>query len=85
MKVELFSAECELCNSTLELLKRAFPDLPITVHRQSKCVDGSCCRLAESYGVRAVPSLVVDGKIVLVGRPSPSDLKVLANVLGYGG
>ena len=85
MKVELFSAECKLCNSTLELLKRAFPDLPIIVHRQSECVDGSCCRLAESYGVRAVPSLVVDGKIVLVGRPSPSDLKVLANVLGYGG
>jgi hypothetical protein len=85
MKVEFFSAECKLCNSTLELLKSAFPDLPITVHRQSECVDGSCCRLAASYGIRAVPSLVVDGKIVLVGQPSSSDLKALGNVLGYGG
>jgi protein-disulfide isomerase len=85
MKVEFFSAECKLCNSTLESLKSVFPDLPITVHRQSECVDGSCCRLAASYGVSAVPSLVVDGKIVLVGRPSPSDLEALANVLGYSG
>ena len=69
MKIEFFSAECKLCNSTLDLLKQTFPNLPITVHRQSECVDGSCCRLAESYGVRAVPSLVLDGRVVLVGRP----------------
>jgi protein-disulfide isomerase len=85
MKVEFFSAECKLCNVTLELLNSAFPDLPITVHRQSECVDGSCCRLAASYGVRAVPSLVVDGNIVLVGRPDSSDLRALANVLGCSG
>jgi protein-disulfide isomerase len=81
MKVEFFSAECRLCNTTLELLKSAFPDVPIIVHRQSECVDGSCCELAASYGVRAVPSLVVDGKIVLVGRPTPSELESLAKVL----
>ena len=35
----------------------------IDVHRASECKDGSCCVLAEQYGVRAVPSLVVDGKV----------------------
>lgn len=81
MKVEFFSAECKLCNSTLDMLYSAFPNLPIIVHRQSECVDGSCCQLAASYGVRAVPSLVVDGKIVLVGRPSSSELESLASTL----
>jgi hypothetical protein len=66
MKFEFFRAECNLCNSTLELLKSAFPDLPITFHHQSKYLDGSCCRLSASYGIRALPSLVVDGKIVFV-------------------
>lgn len=81
MKVEFFSADCKLCNSTLDLLYSAFPNLPIIVHRQSECVDGSCCQLAASYGVRAVPSLVVDGNIVLVGRPSSSELETLASTL----
>ncbi|HHS97568.1 MAG TPA: hypothetical protein ENK08_06660 [Chloroflexi bacterium] len=80
MKVEFFSAECRLCNAALELLSRTFPHLSIEVHRQSECVDGSCCRLAESYGVRAVPALVVDGRVVLVGRPTPSDLESLARL-----
>ncbi|MBU4225929.1 MAG: thioredoxin family protein [Chloroflexi bacterium] len=81
MKVEFFSAECKLCNSTLNILQDTFPDLQITVHRQSECVDGSCCQLAASYGVRAVPSLVMDGRVVLVGRPDSAELELLANVL----
>jgi hypothetical protein len=81
MKIEFFSAECKLCNSTLDLLQQTFPDLAITVHRQSECVDGSCCRLAESYGVRAVPSLVLDGRVVLVGRPDSAALGSLAAIL----
>jgi len=81
MKVEFFSAECKLCNSTLDLLNRAFPHLPIVVHRQSECVDGSCCRLAASYGVRAVPSLVVDAKVVLVGQPNSGELESLTALL----
>ncbi|MGH2396290.1 MAG: thioredoxin family protein [bacterium] len=81
MKLEFFSAECKLCNSALDSLYAALPSFPIIVHRQSECVDGSCCELAASYGVRAVPSLVVDGKIALVGRPSLSELESLASSL----
>lgn len=81
MKVEFFSAECKLCNATLDLLNRTFPNLPMTIHRQSACVDGSCCQLAASYGVRAVPALAVDGKIVQVGQPSSAELESLASIL----
>ncbi len=81
MKVEFFDAGCRLCQRTLDILAGSFPAAKIDVHRASECVDGSCCALAERYGVRAVPSLVVDGKVVLVGVPSEEDLVSLAEVL----
>ncbi len=81
MKIEFFSAECRLCQRTLGILEENFPGLEISVHRASECRDGSCCALAEQYGVRAVPSLVVDGKVVLVGLPDEHDIKRLSTIL----
>ncbi|MGQ9469734.1 MAG: thioredoxin family protein [Nitrososphaerales archaeon] len=81
MKAEFFSAECRLCERTLNMLKHAFPDIEIVVHRASECRDGSCCALAAQYGVRAVPSLVLDGKVVLVGLPNERDIESLAKIL----
>ena len=81
MKIELFSAECRLCERTLGIVKDSFPNLEIDAHRASECKDGSCCVLAEQYGVRAVPSLVVDGKVVLVGLPDEHDIKLLSTLL----
>ncbi len=80
MKVELFSAECRLCERTLGILKENFPDLEIDVHRASECKDGSCCLLAEQYGVRAVPSLVVDGEVIFVGLPEEHDIRLLSTL-----
>jgi len=81
MKVEFFNAGCRLCERTLGLLKACFPEMKIVVHRAAECRDGSCCVLAERYGVRAVPSLVLDGKVILVGPPDEEDLKSLARAL----
>ncbi len=81
MKVEFFSAECRLCARTLDILKENFPNLDIDVHRASECKDGSCCALAEQYGVRAVPSLVVNGKVALTGLPGKRDIELLSAVL----
>ncbi len=78
MKVEFFSAECRLCERTLGILKENFPNLEIDVHRASQCKDGSCCSLAEQYGIRAVPSLVVNGQVALVGIPNKHDIKLLS-------
>lgn len=80
-RVEFFSADCRLCERTLQVVASRYPDVPIQVHRASECRDGSCCALAERYGVRAVPSLVVDGRVVLVGLPTERDLAALAPVL----
>ncbi|MFQ6000632.1 MAG: thioredoxin family protein [Anaerolineae bacterium] len=81
MKVEFFSAECKLCERTLNILKYNFPALEIDVHKASECRDGGCCALAGQYGVQAVPSLVVDGKVALVGLPDGQDIKSLATIL----
>jgi glutaredoxin len=81
MKAEFFSAECRLCQRTLDILEESFPNLEIDVHRASECKDGSCCALAEQYGVRAVPSLVVDGEVALVGLPDEHDIKLLSTLL----
>ena len=35
MKIELFSAECRLCERTLGILKENFPNLEIDVHQAS--------------------------------------------------
>ncbi len=80
-QVEFFSAECRLCDRTLGMLEGMFPNLQITLHRASECRDGSCCALAEQYGVRAVPALVIDGRVVQVGLPTPGDLAALAPIL----
>jgi len=81
MNVEMFSAECRLCEGTLGIFQQKFPDVDIDVHRTSECVDGSCCALAEKYGVRAVPSIVVDGKVVHVGLLDEESIESLARIL----
>lgn len=83
MKVKFFSAECRLCEGTLNILTNNFPKIKIDVHRASECKDGICCVLAERYGVRAVSSLVVDGEVVLVGLPDEQDLLSLAEILHH--
>ncbi len=75
MKVELFRADCKLCDRT-EVMIRAIlpPGVDLEVHRAQECRDGTCCRLADHYGVRAVPTLVVEGEILQVGLPDPERL-----------
>jgi hypothetical protein len=77
MRVEFFSADCRLCEQTLNLLYEHLPGVDIEVHRASQCVDGSCCALAARYGIRAVPALVVNGRVALVGVPDERTLKTL--------
>lgn len=68
--VELFSAECRLCKTNADILKEKLKEVPgidFIVHKASECVDGKCCQLAASYGIFAVPSIVIDGKLAKVG------------------
>ncbi len=82
MKVELFRADCRLCDRTERIVRHILPPgVEFEVHRAEECRDGSCCRLAERYGVRAVPTLVVDGRIVQVGLPDEAAVNRLEAML----
>ncbi len=84
MRLELFSAGCRLCERTESLIRSFFPEMPLQVHKASECVDGSCCELAGNYGVKAVPTLVADGKIVCIGVPDELNLASLRQLLLVG-
>ncbi|WP_036250325.1 thioredoxin family protein [Methylobacter sp. BBA5.1] len=59
-KIEIFSADCPLCEETVELVKRiACPACEITVLDMK---DAAVADRAKSLGVRTVPAVAVDGK-----------------------
>ncbi len=66
-KIEVFSAGCPLCNETLELVKNAVNDCGCEVIER-RCSGTECCDEAKQYGVRAMPTVVVDGRIMFEGR-----------------
>lgn len=82
MKIELFVSDCKLCQRMENMIQSLFPHLEVEVHRASECVDGSCCIRAAEVGVRAVPSLAVDGHVVQVGLPTEEELERLKRLLG---
>ncbi len=83
MRVELFRADCRLCERTENTLRYILKDydVELIVHRASECKDGSCCRLAEIYGIKAVPSIVVDGELVHVGILDEEGISKLKGIL----
>lgn len=75
-KIELFRANCKLCDYTeREIMRVVCNECEFIVYRPEDCVDGSCCRKAEGYGVKAVPSIVIDGKLVVIGKIGSEELK----------
>ncbi len=66
-KIEVFSAGCPLCNETFALVKETVNSCGCEVIER-RCEGTECCDEAKSYGVRAMPTVVVDGQIVFEGK-----------------
>lgn len=74
-KIEVFTADCSLCKETLRLIKQeACPECEII---EQRCSGDECCPPAKTYGIKAVPTVVVDGKVRFVGKPSLVEVKSL--------
>lgn len=74
-KIEVFTADCPLCKETLKLVKQeASSECEIMERR---CQGDECCEPAKNYGIKAVPTIVVDGKIKFVGKPTLAEIKSL--------
>ncbi len=67
-KIEIFSADCPLCEETVKLVKRiACPSCEITVLDMK---DSAVADRAKSLGVQSVPAIAIDGKLAecCIGR-----------------
>lgn len=63
--VEVFTAGCPLCDEAVQLVKSvACPSCDVKVYDlREGCATDECRDLAQRYGVKTVPTVVVDGKI----------------------
>jgi len=66
-KIEVFTAGCSLCDETLCLVKDAVLSCGCQVIERH-CPPRQMCEEGKAYGVRAMPTVVVDGVIVFEGR-----------------
>ncbi len=75
-KIEVFTAGCALCDDTLALVRASVSPCGCEVIER-RCTDNDRCAEALQYGVRAMPTVVVDGEIVFEGRITPAQAALL--------
>lgn len=65
-KIEVFSAGCFVCNPVVEMAKSlASGQCDVVVYNLSEPSEGeSSQRKAEAYGIRSLPAIVLDGKLL---------------------
>jgi len=66
-KIEVFTAGCSLCDDTLRLVKEAVSSCGCEVIER-RCPPQQMCEEGKAYGVRAMPTVVVNGAIIFEGR-----------------
>ena len=78
-QVEIFIADCPLCNETVRLVRElSCPSCEVLIYdlRQGQ-THSSYLEKAQQYGVQAVPALAIDGKLVLTGKPDREQLQAI--------
>lgn len=70
-QIEIFVGNCPLCEETVQLIQKlACSTCKVLVYNLQEGLEK-----AQQYGVKAVPSVAVDGMLVLTGKPSRSQLE----------
>lgn len=74
-KVEVFSAGCEVCHTTVELVRSlACPSCEVVVHDMH---DAEVASRAKDLGVGSVPAVVIDGELATCCARSGPDAETL--------
>lgn len=77
-KIEVFTSGCPLCKETSQIVREAkCPECTLTEYNILEKTEHF--EKARKYGVKAVPSIVVDGKLAIEGKPTVQNVK---NILG---
>jgi glutaredoxin 3 len=77
-KVEIFSAGCSACKETVEMVKRIASSHEVIIHDMNKSEIAS---RAKQYGIRSVPTVVIDGKLASCCTSRGPEEKVLQAAL----
>ena len=75
-KIEVFTAGCSLCDDTLRLVKEAVSSCGCEVIER-RCPPQQMCEEGKAYGVRAMPTVVVNGAIIFEGRITREQVALL--------
>jgi len=76
-KIEVFTAGCSLCDETLRLVQAAVSSCGCEVV-EHRCTGNEQCEDGKRYGVRSMPSIVVDGQLVFEGLINQAQAALLA-------
>ena len=72
-KIEIFVSNCPLCKETLEVINSIVCPKCEVIERV--CSGDTCCQEAKDYNIKAVPTIVIDGEVAFVGRPTMEEAK----------
>ena len=84
-KIEVFTAGCSVCDSTVKLVRElACPNCDIHVHDLNQgCETGECRDEAQKYGLKTIPTVVVNGKVVsCCDNPGPNQEELVRAGIG---
>jgi len=72
--IEVFTSGCPLCRETIQIVQEA-KCLECTLTEYNILKKTEYLERARKYGVKAVPSVVVDGKMAIEGKPTVQHVK----------
>ncbi len=72
--IEVFISGCPICRETIRIIEASkCPECRLVIYNLQETPEAMA--KAEEYGVKATPTIIIDGKIRLVGKPRPEELR----------
>lgn len=75
-RIEVFTAGCPLCVETVSAIRQAVASCGCEVFEHN--ISSQVSREAQQYGVRAVPTVVIDGRIAFERKPTDQEIAGLS-------
>ena len=72
-QIEIFTDDCSLCDETVQMVQElTCSNCEVSVYNMRQEQEK-----AQQYGVNAVPAIVINGKLVLTGKPNLEQLRAV--------
>lgn len=72
--IEVYTSGCPICKETIEIVRKAkCPECTLTEYNILEKIE--YLEKARKLGIKAVPSIIVDGKLAIEGKPTVQSVK----------